>query len=134
MIKKCYRWLISERSSESWSAVIGWWEIRRIPYNLVVGGIGMISLLLFYLFLNLAGELKPGEDAIEPLALLMAPVLINMAYTSGWMAELFLYFVWRQKSSALGPAFFQLGLSFSICVVMLPAMFWFVIWVVRSIW
>lgn len=129
MIKKWYEWMFAAPKEQSWAGVIGWWEVRRIPYNIIVGAIGVISLILFYSFLNLSGELKPGEDAIEPLALLAAPVLINIAYTFGWVAELFLYGVWRQRSTALGPAFLKLGLSFSICVVMLPSAIWFVIWI-----
>lgn len=119
------------QEGRGWLEIVGWWELRRIPYNVIVGGVGVVSLLLFYLFLNLAHELEPGEDAVEPLALLAAPVLINIAYTFGWVAELFLYLVWRQRSNAFGPAFFKLGLSFSIVVVTLPAAFWFVMWIVR---
>jgi hypothetical protein len=52
-----------------WWKIIIWWEVRRIPYNLIVGSVGFISLLLFFLFINLAHELKPGEDAVEPMAL-----------------------------------------------------------------
>ena len=47
-------------------------EFRRVPYNLIVGVIGAISLLLFFLFISLAHKLKPGyQDAVEPMALLV---------------------------------------------------------------
>ena len=80
MIKRFYDWFLGvSEQPQTWLAIIGWWELRRIPYNLIVGGVGFISLLLFFLFINLAHELQPGEDAIEPLALLAAPVLLNIA-------------------------------------------------------
>ena len=32
--------------------------------------------------------LQPGEDAVEPMALLLAPFAMNLCYTAGWVAEL----------------------------------------------
>jgi hypothetical protein len=133
MVRQCYNWLFTKSESPgSWFGIIAWWEIRRIPYNLIVGSVGLISLLLFFLFLSLAHEVKPGEDAIEPMALLAAPFVINIAYTFGWVAELFLYFIWRQRSNVIGPVLYKLGLYFSLVVVMLPSIVWCAIWIVRS--
>lgn len=108
-------------------------EARRIPYNVIVGLVGLIGLLLFFLFITLAHEIKPGEDAIEPMALFAAPFVINIAYTGGWLAELFLRIVWRERWPLLGPMFLKLGLSFSVIVVLLPAVVWCMIWLARDI-
>ena len=62
------------------SNVILWWELRRIPYNIVVGALGVVSLVAFFFFISNADELAPGEDAVEPIALLAAPFLVNIAY------------------------------------------------------
>jgi len=103
-IKRCFNWLfLTPEEPRHWAQVIGWWELRRIPYNLIVGILGIISFLLYVVFLDWAHELKPGEDAIEPLALLAAPFIINICYTAGWSAELFLRIVWREKSPRTGP-------------------------------
>ena len=115
-----------------WWKVIAWWEIRRIPYNIIVGVVGFISLMLFFLFIDLAHELKPGEDAVEPMALFAAPILLNICYTAGWICELFLRLVWREKSPVVGPTLFKLGLSASLFAAVLPALMWFFIWIVRS--
>lgn len=132
--KRFFTWFFSRpQEPDSWLGIISWWELRRVPYNLMVGLVGIISLLLFFLFIDLAHELKPGEDAIEPLVLLITPVVINICYTAGWVAELFLRIVWREKSHLFGPLFLKLGLSFSLVVVLLPSVMWFFIWVVRSI-
>jgi len=134
MGRRFFNWYFATpEEPRPWFKVIWWWEVRRIPYNLVVGLVGFISLLLFFLFITLAHELKPGEDAVEPLALMAAPFAINIAYTAGWMAELLLRIVWRERSAIVGPAFLRLGLSFSLVVVLLPAILWCIIGLVRSI-
>ena len=133
MGRRFFNWYFATpEGPRPWFKVIWWWEVRRIPYNFVVGFVGFISLLLFFLFIALAHELKPGEDAVEPLALMAAPFAINIAYTAGWMAELLLRIVWRERSAIVGPAFLRLGLSFSLVVVLLPAILWCIIWLVRS--
>jgi len=134
MVRDAVKWLFAvPEEPRPWWKVITWWEIRRIPYNLICGGVGFISLLLFFHFINVVGELKPGEDAIEPMALFAAPFLINIAYTAGWVAELFLRFVWRDNIARLGPALLKLGFSFSLFVILLPSVFWFLMWVYRSV-
>ena len=130
MLAQAAKWLFSgPQEPRRWWEVILWWEIRRIPYNLILGVVGLVSLLLFFLFVHLAGELYPGEDVIEPIALLLAPILVNIAYTAGWIAELFLRVVWRETSSTIAPILFKLGLSFSLLCAVSPAMIWFVVWV-----
>jgi hypothetical protein len=113
--------------------VVVWWEVRRIPYNLIILLAGVVSLPLFLLFIQLAHGLRPGEDAVEPMALIVAPFAVNIAYTAGWIAELFLRLVWRDRSPAVAPAFLKLGLSFSLFVVFFPTAFWCVIWLFRSL-
>jgi hypothetical protein len=126
--------LLSDAPEEPRSSleVILWWEVRRIPYNLIVGMVGIVSLIFFFQFIHLAHGLKPGEDAIEPMALIAAPFALNIAYTAGWAGELHLRLLWRIRSPAIGPALLILGLSFSLLLVLLPSVSWCVIWIFRS--
>jgi hypothetical protein len=134
MTKRFYKWFFSiPEEPHSWFKVIVWWEIRRIPYNLIIGVVGFISLLLFFLFIHLAKELKPGEDAIEPLALLAAPFIINLCYTAGWPVELILRLFRHERKAMLGPILLRLGVLLSLVVVLLPSVIWFLIWIIRSI-
>jgi hypothetical protein len=129
-----FKWLVTPpKNPESWFHVIGWWELRRIPYNLIVGLLGIANLFMFFLFIHLAHGLEPGEDAVEPLAIIFAPIVINILYTAGWMAELILRIIWREKSPDIGPILFKLGISFSLFAIFFPSTFWFVIWIVRSL-
>jgi hypothetical protein len=134
IVKRFITWFFS-RPSEPLSrlGIIAWWEIRRVPYNLIVGVVGIVSLLLFFLFIDLAHELKPGEDAIEPIAIVAAPFVINICYTIGWIVELLLSAIRRKASSPIGPVLLKLGVGFSLIIVLLPSVIWFVTWIVRSL-
>jgi hypothetical protein len=137
MLSRFFKWyFVAPKELYSWGDVIVWWEVRRIPYNLIVGLAGIVSLPLYFLFLCLADGIKPGEDAIEPMALIVAPIVIpiviNIAYTAGWMVELILYIVRRKYSPAIGPALLVLGLSFSLFVIFFPSVVWCVAWICKS--
>jgi len=130
MIRKFFKWLVEPpKKTESSFDIIRWWEIRRIPYNLIVGPLGIISLIMFFVFVELSRKLEPGEDAVEPFAIILAPIAINILYTCGWMAELFLRIVWKEKSTYIGPILFKLGISLSVCAILFPSTMWFVIWI-----
>src|SRR5437016_14108137 len=93
--------------------VIAWWELRRIPYNIILGVFGILSLTIFYSSILSSGVLHEGEDAVEPLALLVAPILANICYTAVWIVEIAVRFLVPSMTPALGPALFKIGLSFS---------------------
>jgi hypothetical protein len=110
--------------------VVAWWEARRIPYNVLVGVVGIASLAVYVACLTQSGELRPGEDALEPIALLAAPVVVNVCYTAGWGLELALR-ACGVTDTRLGPALLKVGLLFSCFVVWLPALFWAIVWAWR---
>ena len=121
-------WFFSrDNQHPSAGQVIAWWELRRVPYNLIVGGFGLVSLLLFFLLVTLSHRLAPGEDAVEPLALFAAPIAINIAYTAGWVTELIARKIMRE-SWFVGPALLRTGMLFSLVVIALPTVIWFFIW------
>src|SRR5882724_6044548 len=84
------QWMFSvPEGPRSTSEIIIWWELRRVPYNIIIGAVGICSLVLFFFFVSHTKALKPGEDPIEPFALLAAPFVVNALYTLGWIAEVF---------------------------------------------
>src|SRR5262245_54057991 len=110
-IRKFREWMFSVREGErSATDIILWWELRRIPYNLIVGTTGLISLLLFYFFISRTNALEPGEDAVEPIALLAAPVVMNICYTAGWVVEGFFDKAQADENEVLGPKLLRSGL------------------------
>lgn len=104
--------------------IVRWWEKRRIPFNLIVGSVGLCSLVLFYVFIKASGKLNPGEDPVEPLPLIAAPILMNVCYTAGWIVEAVLNPKRSAARKPLAPTLFKYGLIFSLTVVLLPAVFW----------
>ncbi len=94
-----------EEATNSWQRV-AWWEIRRAPYNLIVGSAGVVSLILI-LISAAAGERITGVPIGLPdpplfalVWILMYAILANVCYTGGWIAEIIVVKVWGEMTSA----------------------------------
>ncbi len=66
-----------------WKA-IGWWEVRRILFNLIL----IVSVQISVQLIRLLVPLDPGEDAWEPFAIFGLIFLLNVAYTFSWFWEI----------------------------------------------
>ncbi len=108
----------------SWWRVVLWWEVRRIPYNILVGLYGVICLLIFFWAIMTSGHLQPGEDAVEPMALFVAPVGVNLCYTLGWLVEAPARKLSPSLSPGFGPRLLKLGLGLSAFLISVPAVLW----------
>jgi hypothetical protein len=134
LTRKFNDWLFSAPDGDrSLRDIILWWEARRIPYNFIVGGVGLCSLLLFFSFIGASGDLGPGEDAVEPLSLLAAPILLNICYTAGWVVEALLGRVWSAGGEVIAPRMLKFGLGLSLAFVLLPSVMWGVYWVLHIV-
>jgi len=114
-----------------WDAVI-WWELRRIPYNvllLVVGVLSLLSILVMGKYF-----VQPGEDVIKPLEMVTGVVvygvLANIAYTLGWVTELLWSWGDTERTEPRRPLIFWIGVTFSVAVTLLPAFLIPLLWVV----
>lgn len=100
------------------SQIIRWWELRRIPYNLVVGAVGIASIGVMEILAN--SMLPIGEDAVEPLVLLFGglayAVTCNVGYTLGWIGEIYFFRHSREAGLIFRNRAFPLGVILS-CVV-----------------
>ena len=125
----------SEKPGAKWWQVILWWEKRRIPYNILIGAWGIVCLVVFFVAIVNSRELKPGEDAVEPLALMAAPFVINACYTLGWLVEIPVraMFPGMQPRERIGPRLMKAGVGLSLIGASLPAVIWVAIWAVRSL-
>ena len=114
----------------SWG-IIKWWESRRLHYNAIVGGTGLLSMGLF----TLLASLPPNA---HHMGLFLAPiiaygVLANLCYFLGPTAEIFLEKLFRGKLLPTGPVLFRMGLTFAVGLTMLPTLFAAIDWVIRII-
>ncbi|NLX96533.1 MAG: hypothetical protein GXY83_10190 [Rhodopirellula sp.] len=106
-----------------WSTIV-WWELRRIPFNILVAVYGTACLIIFFWAITTSGQLGPGEDAVEPVALLATPLVINALYTLGWLVEVPVRWFVPSLSSRLGPVLLKVGLGLGTVLISLPAAIW----------
>ena len=124
-MRRFANWLFANpQGPRSLWGVVVWWEVRRIPFNLIIGAYGFLCLVTFFWAIATSGHLKPGEDAVEPLALLAAPFGINVLYTLGWLVEVPTRLVVPSLSPGFGPLLLKLGLGLGLFLITLPAAFW----------
>jgi hypothetical protein len=64
----------STMTNRKWYEIILWWELRRIPYNIIMYFIGLLSFEIGYVTI--------------PLVYLVIGLGLNALYTFGWMIEL----------------------------------------------
>ena len=104
---------------------IGWWETRRVPFNLIVGIVGIMTIATGTLAMSVANAFleTPLHRPDPPLFFfaLAYAVVVNLFYTGGWVVELVWRQLWPTTEDALPALAFRLGLVLSILVTTLPA-------------
>lgn len=118
------QWLFAPPNPLGVGRSIIWWEQRRIPVNALLFVYGIMCLVVFLAVINGSHVLQPGEDAVEPMAIILAPIAFNICYTFGWLVEAPARAVAPGLTPKLGPRLLLTGLIFSFCVISLPAVFW----------
>jgi hypothetical protein len=106
--------------------MIGWWESRRVPFNLIVGSAGIISCIVagvvvagaFILFDSFF--LIPGVPMFVLIGILVYAVLANLCFTGGWVVELFVRSLWPNEADRYATASLACGLAFSVLLSLAP--------------
>ena len=111
------------QAASRWRVIL-WWEVRRIPYNVLVGLYGAFCLVIFFWSVTTSGHLKAGEDAVEPMALFAAPFGVNACYTLGWLVDVPARTLWPSLSPRFSPVLLKLGIVLSAFLISIPAAFW----------
>jgi hypothetical protein len=116
--------------------IVSWWESRRLTYNLIVGGAGVLSLAA----VRMISLLPPGAHPLpQPfLEVVWRPVLVfavlaNVCYTFGPTLEVLLEKLWRRQMLPVGPSLFRMGLTFSVGLTLLPTLLVVFEWVLRIV-
>jgi hypothetical protein len=65
---------IRNKIDRKWYHIIGWWEIRRLPYNILVFLVGLISIQIAYISI--------------PLIYILVGLGLNILYCFGWIIDL----------------------------------------------
>jgi hypothetical protein len=111
-------WVFNGPSGTEREDVSRWWEERRFRYNLVLCIFGLISCVLVWFAGSAA--VKPGEDFVEPLAMIVGPpiylILANLCYSLGPLLDDVAYRGSPRKT------FFKNGLILSAGLTALPGL------------
>jgi hypothetical protein len=117
----------AEYRRTTWSLLM-WWEQRRLPFNLIVGATGIVTLV----FTGAISVIPPGVRVILDWRPIVAyGVLANVCYTFGWGIEAVAQRIWKERCPAIGPALFRQGLAFSVGLTLLPILLVSLSWVAR---
>jgi hypothetical protein len=106
---------------------IGWWEARRIAFNLIVGTAGILSCIVVGI-VGLGSELLfnsefgiPNPPGLALIGVIIYGILANLCFTGGWVVELVIRRIWPQEADRFATMSFSLGLIFSILLTLSPA-------------
>ena len=105
---------------------IGWWESRRIPYNLIVGCAGILSCIAAGVVAVISVNLYPNDAGIPdpPIFILFGIILYgiiaNILYTGGWVVELLIRKAWPREADRFATLSFASGLVFSVLLTLTP--------------
>lgn len=109
-------------------SLLNWWESRRLTFNLVVGGAGVVTLLV----VRAISLMPPGVPMVFDWRPVVAyGVLANVCYTFGFGIEAVAQRVWGEKCPAIGPVLFRQGLAFSVGLTLLPILLVSIGWLAR---
>jgi len=112
-------------------SIIWWWEKRRLHYNAIVGGTGLLSLGFFKVLTSI-----PPDAHSVPLfwiPIVAYGVLANACYLLGPTAEIAIQKLSKGNILPTGPALFRMGLTFSVGLTMLPTLMAGLDWVIRVV-
>ena len=103
--------LAAPRRHSNVLSILGWWERRRLAYNLLVGLCGLLTISILGLGFGM------------PVQMLLTGALLyggaaNLCYTLGAPAESIAWLLWRDKANHLGPILLSLGTIFSACLTL----------------
>lgn len=108
--------------------IVKWWEKRRLPYNLIVGGAGLFSVT----WLSFLQAIPPwSSPSFVPWQAVVAfGVMANICYTLGPTVEVLIQKLFKGQILPTGPGLFRMGLTFSVGLALFPALLGSIMWIV----
>jgi hypothetical protein len=105
---------------------MGWWEARRVPFNLIVGTagiltctvVGVVALADEILFDGHFGFQDPPIFAL--VGIFLYALCANVCFTAGWLVELIVRKIWPGEADRFATLSLSLGLIFSVLLTLAP--------------
>ncbi|MFN8653741.1 MAG: hypothetical protein U0133_17680 [Gemmatimonadales bacterium] len=101
-----------------WS-VVGWWERRRLFYNVAVGLAGLVTTATA-LLLNVLTPGTPGPTGPPLMLIPVYALAANLFYSLGAPIDLLLRRRLKEDAGPVAQALFRYGLAFSVGLTLLP--------------
>jgi hypothetical protein len=101
------------------AGIVGWWERRRLAYNLMVGAAGSVSLVAFTLMMIVVGE---GPELGLLAGAGVFGLMANVCYLLGPAAEIVIHRRWGNQVLPVGPMLYRAGLTFSVGLALFPTL------------
>ncbi len=115
-------------------SIIGWWESRRLRYNALVGGAGVVSLAASTIVGHLPPNPHPNVGILPPWqGIVLFGVLANVCYFLGPTVEVAVEKLWGRQVLPVGPSLFRMGLTFSVGLAFLPTLLFLFDWILRIV-
>ena len=116
-----------ETPAESGVEAIYGWESRRIPYNLIVGSVGIITCIVV-VTIAAAAEIffhsdfgLPDPPIFAIFGVILYAIMANVCFTAGWIAELFYRRFAPREADRFATNSFFYGVIFSVLLTLAPA-------------
>ncbi len=111
--------LFPEPARRTPGAIIGWWEKRRLAYNLAVGAAGSVS----FVAMSIVDSILKGTPHLVPWPFVVLFGLgANVMYLLGPTLEILIATVWGRTVLPAGPSLYRMGLTFSVGLALFPTL------------
>jgi hypothetical protein len=100
------------------ASIFRWWESRRLTFNVIVGGAGLITLAAIKVIAMLP-PLSMNVSLFWP-GILAYGIFANLFYSLGFVTEAAMQRAWHDETPRVGPALFRQGLTFSVGLTLFP--------------
>lgn len=100
--------------------IVQWWERRRLAYNVLVGGAGLVTTAWVSLL-----SVTVWGDALHPemvIPIVVFGVGANLFYTLGSAVEVAAEKLFGGQVLPVGPVLYRMGLTFSVGLALFPAL------------
>jgi hypothetical protein len=109
--------LFPEPAPRTVRGIVGWWEKRRLFYNVAVGSAGLVTMIPATAIVSIL----EGRLVLEPwIGALIFGVMANVCYCFGPLVEILIAKMWGRTVLPTGPALYRMGLTFSVGLALLP--------------
>ena len=100
------------------ASIFRWWESRRLTFNVIIGGAGLITLAAIKVIAMLP-PLSMNVSMFWP-GILAYGIFANLFYSLGFVTEAAMQRAWHDETPRVGPALFRQGLTFSVGLTLFP--------------